>query len=435
MHLSTTPITHEGSKYIRSLSTNKDVTKFLIHLISMRLNYPEKAVWVPISYEFLDKFFKNSGKFRRIMEATELFDKQNHISSASGFGKCTRYKVKDDVFNKIFEIEKNSVTSSSKKVVNLSNGHRFSIKKADDFVQQPLLIQNSINNITQCVINKNNLIYLCNASDLSTADMHNIYKMLLHCDDSNSFVPEYIISSTGRIFEKYGLQILSRKMRKIALEGINYINYDLKASQAAYINFFFKKSNIQCDWLDLYLNNIDFLNRIYEKIPKDMFKTMFYTICFGGNVPNDVLNIKTKTNQELVDKFRKKMSDKEINSTFQMFQNETSDFRISLKKWFNYIMSNEFIKSKTINNNIINSCGMGLNIKELTTTKMAAHLLQGEESFFIHTLTNLSKEFDFNVMSNAHDGLITNCLIPKEAIDKAKLITGHNFITFEQKEI
>ncbi len=56
--------------------------------------------------------------------------------------------------------------------------------------------------------------------------------------------------------------------------------------------------------------------------------------------------------------------------------------------------------------------------------ELAAFVLQGQEAAFIHHLTILSVEFDFVVVANEHDGLITIGDIPVAAMEKAGELSG-----------
>ena len=55
---------------------------------------------------------------------------------------------------------------------------------------------------------------------------------------------------------------------------------------------------------------------------------------------------------------------------------------------------------------------------------MAAHLLQGREALYIHTLTTLAPKYGFEVISNEHDGLVTIGEIPKAAQAEARRKSG-----------
>jgi hypothetical protein len=65
--------------------------------------------------------------------------------------------------------------------------------------------------------------------------------------------------------------------------------------------------------------------------------------------------------------------------------------------------------------------------------RLAAFVLQGFEAGFIHHLTLLSREYDYEVLSNQHDGLITLGEIPQAAVEKAKEISGLRYATLEEK--
>jgi hypothetical protein len=65
--------------------------------------------------------------------------------------------------------------------------------------------------------------------------------------------------------------------------------------------------------------------------------------------------------------------------------------------------------------------------------KLAAFVLQGQESFFIHHLTILASKFGYRIMANEHDGLITIGEIPKEAITEASRLSGLKYARLVEK--
>ena len=55
---------------------------------------------------------------------------------------------------------------------------------------------------------------------------------------------------------------------------------------------------------------------------------------------------------------------------------------------------------------------------------IGAHVVQGIEAGFIHTLTALSGSYGFKVIGNEHDGIITIGEIPPAAVERAKELFG-----------
>jgi hypothetical protein len=73
-------------------------------------------------------------------------------------------------------------------------------------------------------------------------------------------------------------------------------------------------------------------------------------------------------------------------------------------------------------------------ISELKS-KVAAFLLQGAEAAFIHTLTYLSNNYDFDCINNQHDGLLTISTIPQESIELAIQQSGLKYAKLVEKPI
>ncbi|WP_427162627.1 hypothetical protein ACQFX9_14390 [Aliinostoc sp. HNIBRCY26] len=66
---------------------------------------------------------------------------------------------------------------------------------------------------------------------------------------------------------------------------------------------------------------------------------------------------------------------------------------------------------------------------------LAAFVLQGQEAAFIHELTLLSLQYDYQVISNEHDGLVTVGDIPDEAVQKAAEKSGLKYAKLDEKPL
>ncbi len=64
---------------------------------------------------------------------------------------------------------------------------------------------------------------------------------------------------------------------------------------------------------------------------------------------------------------------------------------------------------------------------------MVAHLLQGMEAYFIHTLTLLADKYGFEPLGNEHDGIISLGRIPDAAIQTARELTGLYCLELREK--
>lgn len=84
----------------------------------------------------------------------------------------------------------------------------------------------------------------------------------------------------------------------------------------------------------------------------------------------------------------------------------------SLKKW------RKLIEAEA---KVTNMLGLTRAYREFEkTSEIVVHILQGQESYFIHSLTLLADKYKFTPLGNEHDGLITMGKIPDEAIQTAR---------------
>ena len=255
------------------------------------------------------------------------------------------------------------------------------------------------------------------------------YWMQPNINLSNGFMgyyPAYKMGEhkTGRIFEIHsGLQSSSDTLRRLALSGVAYKNFDLKASQ---INILY--------WFTKYEPLKEFAKDIYTYaatlgFPKSAVKRAIFGLLFNaGDYHNaGIFDLKLINNNEtiiqaLLSRFKplteavkiaiekikagKKTTDKyggywenmcglvrtendllidgENDYAELIARNKTKDPR---KPWLKIINKQEYIS------------------KYIERQLLAFHI-QGIESFIIHRLTTASKTYGYTVLSNQHDGLI-----------------------------
>ena len=118
--------------------------------------------------------------------------------------------------------------------------------------------------------------------------------------------------------------------------------------------------------------------------------------------------------------------------------------KVQLDQWHSWLLKDYlqmhgisyWVKGKQY---IKNPTGKNLCITDLKGSSddkkrvLAAFVLQGFEAGFIHHLTLLSREYDYEVLSNQHDGLIALGEIPQAAVERAKEISGLHYANLEVK--
>ena len=64
---------------------------------------------------------------------------------------------------------------------------------------------------------------------------------------------------------------------------------------------------------------------------------------------------------------------------------------------------------------------------------IAAFFLQGKEAVFIHHLTLLGAKYGYKPIGNEYDGLLTIGLIPEEAVNEARELSGFVSASLDMK--
>lgn len=270
----------------------------------------------------------------------------------------------------------------------------------------------------------------------------------------------YEARKTGRIFETFGLQGASRRMRAVALSGVPSVyNYDLRASQALGLLLQFNISGVKCSWLEDYCFDVGFQDRVRGELPKGLWKTLLYCTFFGGRVSPRLEDMRyyDERNQKeiylsaakvLVRYARENgLTSGQIDDALVHFCAVIEPLKGALSRWRTYLITDYLERPGVVTGRskkvVTNPCGMKLRVDELEKIRgkarlksaLAAHVLQGFESAYVHRLVALSETYGFTVYSNQHDGLIVDREIPSEAHEQAKRLSGLLLAELELKPI
>jgi hypothetical protein len=236
--------------------------------------------------------------------------------------------------------------------------------------------------------------------------------------------PFYRLSYTGRVFEiGSGLQGISRDLKREAYRGIdNLYNYDLRSSIPAAMITIMQQNNLDSGVLADYVHNSMAKTKYAEAsgISVPLWKQCFMSIYFGATL--------TKRG-----------------APYGLFQNYFKERELLDKKFDQFLeVIRPFLEVRTVWNNYVkslaaqspilkNAVGLRLNTADYSTSQISAFITQGLESAYIHHLTILSQEYGYQVLSNEHDGLVTVGVIPPEAMEKARQLTGFDLASLEIK--
>lgn len=242
------------------------------------------------------------------------------------------------------------------------------------------------------------------------------------------YTPSYGPQSSGRIGEVGGgLQSCTKAMKHAAFTGIENIhNYDLRSAHGYVLLQELKLAGIDGTWVDAHLGEGVFEERAAAlALTKKVYKKCFFATVNGAShhwSDDDPGAIQETLLKELKDKTVARQKFGEVVTQLKPLRKIVEGYR----KWLLSTTCPHRRKTKR-KEYIVNAAGQELQTShEEFEQKVIAHILQGQESAFIHHLTILStvKKYGFIVVSNQHDGLITLGKVPDEAIAEAGKLSG-----------
>lgn len=236
--------------------------------------------------------------------------------------------------------------------------------------------------------------------------------------------------STGRLKHPPGQPggplNFSRGLKDYAYSGIGVYNYDLESSQAYGLQVLLEQAGIVSPWLQDFLTHPEGKKPYYTAagISKDAFKSCLYAVFYGSPLyqpsgkpfQGEVWNIIEAEAERLG-----KDSATLYRQLFAVLEPLDRECRRPLYGWLRDTFipdKKEYAKGRAF---IRNALDLPFWLDEHSEREipktLSAHLLQGLEAYFIHTLTAIVSEYGVKAISNEHDGLITLSPIPKAAIE------------------
>ncbi|MDK2970796.1 MAG: hypothetical protein PWP23_551, partial [Candidatus Sumerlaeota bacterium] len=285
-------------------------------------------------------------------------------------------------------------------------------------------------------------------------------------DGVGFYSPRYEIATSGRIFEQgVGVQGCPRELRKALLElppEYDLQHYDIVSSQLVCLLQQIRlakrldaRFNVSTKWIEKYLT-IDKAKRLLateaglihagmneEELEKGtgIWKKCLYGLLFGSKLEEDWGAWKALRDY----------APNNLEQTLAQVKKVLGPLERILNKWRNWL-ARHLVKGETWEEEsrfhgpllgarkvkrpgehilkVSNACGcireFRLDSKgrlpKTAGRKVAAHIIQGMESAAIHWLTilpTMRPQFNYRVIANIHDGVITLGEIPKEAWSEA----------------
>jgi len=229
------------------------------------------------------------------------------------------------------------------------------------------------------------------------------------------YYPRYCPQSAGRITELgIGFQSCHNSMKALAFKDM--YNYDIRSSHPNTLLTYMEQASLDTSWLEAYVDSDPSDWAMKVGMPRSEWKRLILAVIYGSSLlkgrkakPNVAYDIVMNTGADL-ELVRQLLE--------PLFQLRTV--------WYKYLLET-FIPNQCLVSLdykfLRNRCDQKISLKK-PPNELTAHLMQGLESAFIYCLTQDVKEVGIKVVSNQHDGLVTDRPIPDYLIQQAKEFVG-----------
>ncbi len=404
-----------------------------------------KIPFVTIKAEFERGFSWHPLEERRLIEASDYCD-----------GQCRYFLVEPTLFQAILtQLQQEIDHPDGSPAVNLFDGTAYNISHAvtaEDARPSSKLMRDAMRilHVVDCPINvaavQEHLAWLATenrplAFQNDKLCAQTLFAGMKVANGTGFYTPSYSPQSSGRIGELGGgAQSCSRAMKMAAFTGIEDIhNYDLRSSQGYVLLQELRLAGIDDSWLSAHLGSGAFEQRAdHLELPKKLYKKCFFSTIMGAiHIWLDGEHVGA-IQEGLLDHFG---TSKAAREKFGQVVAQLHPLKQAVRQWGEWLLNDPACphRKKTQRREYLeNAAGQNYLIDRARAEKDlkgegAAHMLQGQESAFIHHLTLLSKEYAFVPVSNQHDGLVTLGVVPDEAIPKAAVLSGFQHAYLERK--
>jgi hypothetical protein len=260
------------------------------------------------------------------------------------------------------------------------------------------------------------------------------------------YIPCYKGSTTGRLYERGGMQGIRRDFKRAGYSGLyNLLNLDVRSCHINIIAELCRKAGSPIPLLEDYAQapqaKISWAQQ--ANIPIDLWKECMIGLLYGARMGEPLKKKIAFWYQDNVSSYTKE----DIERAYENFQRVALPFLTARQTWHK-ILRAKIIPQHTQKHRkgqpdtLKNACGAEVPLDEFgrDINKIAAFICQGIESAFICHLTCLSKEHGFKVRSLEHDGMVvTNSLfkglfpIVPYAVEQARELSGFDTAMLEEK--
>jgi hypothetical protein len=260
----------------------------------------------------------------------------------------------------------------------------------------------------------------------------------------------YRVTSTGRVsFKGGGAQSASGEMIAALYEGVAEAtgralhNYDIVSSQPTILREKLAEASLSTDWLDEYLSRdkSEYASRAH--LPVKSWKTVMIAVMMSATLP--LIKTAEMSKGAVVKAVRKAVASSSFPAVYAAVREVLAPLYAVLSDWHTYLDTGWLDENGYTHGGkdyVRNAAGIRFAVSDYTGRgkpphvrrgKLAAFVLQGQEAYFIHTLTLLGEKYGFTPIANAHDGLVTLGEIPAAAIQEAQEACQMPYVRIEEK--
>ena len=251
-----------------------------------------------------------------------------------------------------------------------------------------------------------------------------------------SYMPAYAAQSTGRVGQRGGgLQNASRAMKEAAYSRIPGVrNYDLKSSQPRILVVLLDEAGIPSRWLRDYATNPYAKERSAAAVgvPVDTWKKCINALLMGAQLRSPSQVRHTRGNALVRAVTQAASGQDAFREAYGRLYAHVSEVADDLARWHDYLVGpyldvhgrqnnrdgKVYVKNRVGAQFVASGPGISRRLHGLKS-KLAAHLLQGREAAFTHTVAAAAETSGFSVLSHEHDGLVVQGKVPESVVEEA----------------
>lgn len=245
----------------------------------------------------------------------------------------------------------------------------------------------------------------------------------------------YCVTATGRLaFVGGGTMSCSSAMKRAGYSGLSVTNYDIKSSQATILRDMLNELEIDATWLEYYLagDKEEYANE--AGLPVKVWKTVLYALLMGARLPHPSTAAMSKG--EIARAVWRVHGPEGFESGYAKLYKTICPLAKAIRHWHERIILDleGGQRGRGRPRHHRNDVGMPFindpaDCPWQRAAKLAAHLLQGREAYFIDHLILTGVRHGFVPIAHEHDGIVTWGSISDQAVQEVRQAT--NIVTLQ----